>query len=196
MSTTEKFKDPITISKLPSECFDEIFKYLKFDRRSLYSCLFLKLQQSGETSNSLSTETESSEVKCKELDGEVTTLQTETPASSQSNKCYVHKLTHLVLDDMIFSGISLTSLYQCTRLESFSSKKCRSLTLESIQPILNASIRLKFLHLSELPKEVVKAIFIKAGDALEQASVKFISDDINEGLETLVNHCQNITHLS
>lgn len=411
MTTTEKFKDPIPISKLPSECFDEIFKYLKFDRRSLYSCLFvnrfwcrkvipiiwrrpmpynptrmniinievfipffseeeksylinegidisqlsdrpfplfnyaqyihildvgaietatvtwfnkLKSQQSDETSNSLSTETENSEVKCKELDGEVTTLQTETPASQATNamvdslckifmrsafnlkylilspykvnkdipksnifadnepglvnlrklklrfytnslcqheqrgnlydllkllpnicnglvhldinrikipnystaeilaglitsqpeltycrfyKVYgeicllinvlpVHKLTHLVLDDMIFSGISLASLYQCTRLESLVLRKCRSLTLESIQPILNASIRLKFLHLSELPKDVVKAIIIKAGDALEQASVKFISDDINEGLETLVNHSQHITHLS
>ncbi|RIA84970.1 hypothetical protein C1645_741928 [Glomus cerebriforme] len=408
--TTEKFKDIITISKLPSECFDEIFKYLKFDRRSLYSCLFVnrfwcrkvipiiwrrpmpynptrmniinievfipffneeeksyllnegidisklterpvplfnyaqyihildvgaieiatitwfnnlkKSQQFDKTSNPLSMETENLKNKCREL--ETTTLQTDTSTSQATNamvdslcrifmrsannlkylilspydvnkdipksnifvnnepglvnlrklklrfytnsicqheqrgnlydllkvlpnicnglvhldinrikipnhstaeilaglitsqpeltycrfyKVYgeicllmsvlpAHKLTHLVFDDMIFSGISLTSLSQCTRLESLVLRKCRLLTLESIQPILKASIKLKFLHLGELTKDVVKAIIVKASDALEQASIKIPSDEIIEILETLVNHCQNITHLS
>ena len=108
----------------------------------------------------------------------------------------VHKLTNLVLDDVAFTRFSLASLSQCTRLECLVLRKCRSITLETIQPILKASIRLKFLHLSELSKEVIKAIIVKAGDALEQVSIKFTSDDINEGLEALASHCQKITHLS
>jgi len=108
----------------------------------------------------------------------------------------VHKLMSLVLDDMVLSGTSLAPLSQCTRLESLVLRKCRSLTLESIQPILKASIKLKFLYLSELPKDVMKAIIIKANDTLEQISIKCMSGHLNEEIETLVSHCQNTTHLS
>ena len=75
------------------------------------------------------------------------------------------------------TDISLAPLSQCTKLEAFVLRKCRSLTLESIQPILKASIRLKFLHLSELPKDVMTAIIVKANDALERISIKFTSDE-------------------
>ncbi|CAI2179949.1 8357_t:CDS:1 [Funneliformis geosporum] len=108
----------------------------------------------------------------------------------------VHKLTSLVLDDLILSGLSLSSLSRSTRLEYLVFRKCRSLSIELIQPILKAPIKLKYLYLSDLPNDVLKAIIIKSSEALEQVSIKFRSEDISEGLETLVNHCQNITHLS
>ncbi|CAG8723566.1 5950_t:CDS:2, partial [Funneliformis caledonium] len=108
----------------------------------------------------------------------------------------VYKLMSLVLDDLGISGFSLVFLLQNIRLESLVFRKCRILSLELIQSILKASIRLRFLYLSDLPKDVIKAIIIKACEVLEQVLIKFRSEDISEGLETLVNYCQNITHLS